>query len=894
MALVLAITSVIAFTPAIAWTQEAKAADTDLYVGGAAVTHSGAVANSNITSGTVNYDADTRTLTLNNAIITGSTSEPEAAECAAIYSGSHLNIVLNGASRVTGADNTSTSYGAAGIKIAKGTGDTGILSISGDGSLMSNAGTAADTSSAEKMGSVGIYCAGPIIVSDSAVIQGFGNTNSAVGSFGIRTLADIAVSGSVQFSGTGGTSANATVIGISAANGITATGNSRITAAGGDANNGYGLSVASGKTISANGDSLVIRGRESAFYQSGSSYQTAVTLGEGETAITNTLYDNSGTEATYTSGTAVVSTVKYFEANPITYGLYVAGKSVNAKNKNDVLGDGTVSYDSSKNALTLKNANITSSAGISYSGTSDFGVVLEGNNSIDNVSSNGTGIYMGNAATSIGGTGSLTITTAGNGITAKNLTVNSGTVHTSGYVGISAISAPGFGLTMNGGTVTAIGTAGPGVNASSLTANGGSLTASGIIGIQPADTIEISGGTVSASGATAPGLIARSITITKGSLTVSSESSVGISESGMMTVNGGKLAVTKSGNGAPGIIGFLTVNAGNVDISGVGIGVASGTVKLNGGTTIIDSTSHALIQEPDITAYNNPYIYAGDSSSGRKLITAADLTNHYSDKYLKIQPNAEQTVPIAPVITTQPVNGSYDINGTVTPLSVSTTDTGAKFQWQQSTDGTSWTNIDGATDPNYKPSVDASGTTKYRCVITGSNGTATYSDAVSITVSTKYAIPAKGKVKTVKGLKYKVVTAPSAAKSTKSSGTVGTVNLVQETSMHKTADIPSYITINTYKFYVTNVSAKAFKNNTKLKSLTLGKNVKTVGAKACYNCQKLKSVKFAGKNITAISKGAFRTCAKNCRFMIPKAKYSQYVKMLKKSGVPEGAQYIKY
>jgi len=28
--------------------------------------------------------------------------------------------------------------------------------------------------------------------------------------------------------------------------------------------------------------------------------------------------------------------------------------------------------------------------------------------------------------------------------------------------------------------------------------------------------------------------------------------------------------------------------------------------------------------------------------------------------------------------------------------------------------------------------------------------------------------------------------------------------------------------------------------------------------------------------------------------MIPKAKYSQYVKMLKKSGVPEGAQYIKY
>ena len=111
---------------------------------------------------------------------------------------------------------------------------------------------------------------------------------------------------------------------------------------------------------------------------------------------------------------------------PKTYNLLVAGVEVTEANKDDILGDGTVSYDPVREVLTLNNAHITynsddnSSAAIYVNGVSDeletiveLDIQLIGSNTIqsncDGINVGGFGYY------SILGPGSLQIT-AVNGI----------------------------------------------------------------------------------------------------------------------------------------------------------------------------------------------------------------------------------------------------------------------------------------------------------------------------------------------------------------------------------------------------------------------------------------------------------------------------------------------
>lgn len=107
----------------------------------------------------------------------------------------------------------------------------------------------------------------------------------------------------------------------------------------------------------------------------------------------------------------------------------------------------------------------------------------------------------------------------------------------------------------------------------------------------------------------------------------------------------------------------------------------------------------------------------------------------------------------------------------------------------------------------------------------------------------------------------------------------------------RSCTVPKTIAFNGCLYKVTAVAGKAFSRSTKLKSVTIGRNVTAIGSKAFYKCGRLKTVKFAGKSITKISSGAFQTCARGCTFKIPKSKYKKVVKLLKKSGVPKGAKF---
>ena len=75
------------------------------------------------------------------------------------------------------------------------------------------------------------------------------------------------------------------------------------------------------------------------------------------------------------------------------------------------------------------------------------------------------------------------------------------------------------------------------------------------------------------------------------------------------------------------------------------------------------------------------------------------------------------------------------------------------------------------------------------------------------------------------------------------------------------AVIPSTVTANGATFVVSSVSKNAFVGCTKMKSVSIGKNVTSIGDKAFYNCKSLQKVTIPAK-VTKLGKQAFANCKK--------------------------------
>lgn len=123
-----------------------------LYVGGVEVTASGEVTGTGITDGTVSYDADTNTLTLNGATLSG--YYEDYAYPVFIYAENDLNIVLIGDNKVEYGDNAEYP------RVIDVGGD---LTISGNGSL-----TCGDSENDAFAGS-GIECSGNLKVENATL-----------------------------------------------------------------------------------------------------------------------------------------------------------------------------------------------------------------------------------------------------------------------------------------------------------------------------------------------------------------------------------------------------------------------------------------------------------------------------------------------------------------------------------------------------------------------------------------------------------------------------------------------------------------------------------------------------------------------------------------------------
>ena len=109
----------------------------------------------------------------------------------------------------------------------------------------------------------------------------------------------------------------------------------------------------------------------------------------------------------------------------------------------------------------------------------------------------------------------------------------------------------------------------------------------------------------------------------------------------------------------------------------------------------------------------------------------------------------------------------------------------------------------------------------------------------------------KGKSYTVNKLNYKVTNADM-----KGSGTVTLTGTTQKKAKLTKLTVPKTVKINGTVFKVTAIGTKAFNKFTKIKSVTIGDNVKTIGTSAFAGNTKLTKVTI-GKGVTTIGKAAF-------------------------------------
>lgn len=165
------------------------------------------------------------------------------------------------------------------------------------------------------------------------------------------------------------------------------------------------------------------------------------------------------------------------------------------------------------------------------------------------------------------------------------------------------------------------------------------------------------------------------------------------------------------------------------------------------------------------------------------------------------------------------------------------------------------------------------------------------SKKATITVYVRTAPPKKGKTISYKKGQYKVT---KAAKLAGSGYTIGEVTFTKYKNKKAAAvKIPDTVKVNGITYQVTAIKEKAFKNNKRLTTVSIGCYVKKIGKEAFYGCTKLKNLRIISTKLTAKSLGkkAFGKNKKNIKVMAPAKKLKSYKKLLKKAGIPKSAAY---
>ena len=97
----------------------------------------------------------------------------------------------------------------------------------------------------------------------------------------------------------------------------------------------------------------------------------------------------------------------------------------------------------------------------------------------------------------------------------------------------------------------------------------------------------------------------------------------------------------------------------------------------------------------------------------------------------------------------------------------------------------------------------------------------------------------------------------------------------------KSVTIPATVVIGGVKYQVQRIEANAFYGMKNLKSLVIGKYVKTIGAYAFSNCKRLVKITVKGKKLKTFETSAFSNIKKKVKVIAPKSKKKAYKKLFK-------------
>ena len=134
----------------------------------------------------------------------------------------------------------------------------------------------------------------------------------------------------------------------------------------------------------------------------------------------------------------------------------------------------------------------------------------------------------------------------------------------------------------------------------------------------------------------------------------------------------------------------------------------------------------------------------------------------------------------------------------------------------------------------------------------------------------------KGKIYNVGNYQYRVLNA-----SVKS----GTVRFLKPIKKNvKKATVPSVVTIGNYKYKVTEVGKYAFKNNKKITSVVIEKNVTKINASAFYGAKNLKKITVKSKVLKSVGKNAFKNIHAKASIKVPSSKLKKYKQIMANKG----------
>ena len=123
-----------------------------------------------------------------------------------------------------------------------------------------------------------------------------------------------------------------------------------------------------------------------------------------------------------------------------------------------------------------------------------------------------------------------------------------------------------------------------------------------------------------------------------------------------------------------------------------------------------------------------------------------------------------------------------------------------------------------------------------------------------------------------------------------------TVTYVSTTNNTVTSlTVPNTVTVGGKKYKVTEIKANAFKNNKKLKKITIGKNIKKIGKNAFSGCKNLKTVNIKTTKLTkkTVGANAFKNINAKAKVTVPGSKLKAYKTILKARGIKGKKQKIK-